>query len=62
MINPIVAKMEMVIDENFGGDSNAFHFRLLEILATTAFEGDDPVMAIDNWLNIEWKESGKLYN
>jgi hypothetical protein len=62
MINPIVAKMEMVIDENFGGDSNAFHIRLLEVIATATFEGDNPVIAIDNWLNVEWEASGRLYN
>jgi hypothetical protein len=62
MINVIVAKMEIVIDENFGGDTTAFHTRLLQVIFTAAFEGDDPVKAIDNWLGIEWKESAKLYN
>ncbi len=62
MINPIVAKMEMVIDENFGGDANAFHLRLLSVIAVATATGDNPIIAIDHWLDVEWKASGQLYN
>jgi hypothetical protein len=60
--NTIVAKMEMVVDENFGGDTAAFHNRMLTVIATATFEGDDPVLAIESWLDVEWKASGQLYN
>lgn len=62
MINVIVAKMEMVIDENFGGDPAAFHIRFLQVIFTATLEGDNPIIAIDHWLGIEWNESGKLYS
>lgn len=62
IINPIAAKIEMVTDENFGGDSNAFHTKLLEVIATAVFAGKDPVIEIDLWLNAEWEKSGRLYH
>ncbi len=59
--NIIVAKMEQVVDENFGGDSKAFRIRMLVAVACAGYENDDPVIAIESWLDEELKESGKLY-
>lgn len=62
VINRIVTKMELVIDENFGGDSVAFHRQLLTTILFASLEGKDPVTAINKWLDIQWHESGKLYH
>ena len=66
--NIIVAKIEQVIDENFGGDVGAFRIRLLEQVAKTfmghAGEKDMDkllILEIETWLDAELKESAKLY-
>lgn len=59
--NVILAKIQIVADENFGGDWDAFHTRMLTVIATAAFEDDDVINAIEHWLDVEWKTSGRLY-
>lgn len=60
-INRILAKTQMVIDENFGGDVDAFHTQMLTRMAVAAFENDNEIIAIEHWLDVEWKASAKLY-
>ena len=60
--NEIIAKLEVARDENFGGDGVALYTRLLTVIATATFEGDNPVLAIEHWLDTEWNASGHLYN
>ena len=59
--NEIVAKMELVVDENFGGDAKVFRIQMLMQVAKAAAEGDAPVLALENWFDKELEESGKLY-
>jgi hypothetical protein len=59
--NEIVAKMELVVDENFGGDAKAFRMQMLMQIAKATLEGDNPVLALENWFDLELKESAKLY-
>ncbi len=66
--NEIVAKMELVIDENFGGDAGVFRKRLLEQAAKTLFlhAGSKDMdqlllLEVETWLDAELIESAKLY-
>jgi hypothetical protein len=59
--NDIITKMELVLDENFGGDAKSFRVRMLTVIAHAAFEGDNPVLAIEHWLDCEIKASNLLY-
>lgn len=59
--NEIVAKMELVVDENFGGDAKGFRERMLTVVARATYEADNPIIAIEHWLDVELKESAKLY-
>lgn len=59
--NEILAKIEMVADENFGGDWTAFHTRMLTVIATAALKGENAIDAIEDWLDAEWETSGRLY-
>lgn len=59
--NEIVAKMELVVDENFGGDAKSFRKRMLVEVAKATYLGDNAILAIENWLDVELKESAKLY-
>jgi hypothetical protein len=60
-MNEIVAKMELVVDENFGGDARAFRIQMLMQIAKAAFEGSDPIIGLEHWFDVELKESAKLY-
>ena len=59
--NEIVAKMELVLDENFGGDAKAFRLQMLMQVAKASFNGDDPLLELENWFDIELKASATLY-
>lgn len=61
-VEHIQALMEIVIDENFGGDVKAFHIMMLRKIAESTFTGEDPLTALVNWLKDGWEASGKLYN
>ncbi len=58
----ILSKIELTVDENFGGDISTFHLRMLMRIAVATLEQDDPLLAIEHWLDVELKESEKLYN
>ncbi len=60
-VNRIIGKIQLVIDENFGGDISAFKRMLMEQLFKACSEDDPCLLAIENWLDVEWKESAKLY-
>ena len=60
-VNRIISKIQLVIDENFGGDSKAFKQVLFEKLFFACVENNTHLLAIENWLNNEWKESANLY-
>lgn len=61
-LNSIAGKMQIVIDENFGGDANTFHTQLLQHILVATVAGEDLVSAIDRWLDQSWIESGRLYH
>ena len=60
-VNRLVGKIQMVVDENFGGDYEAFHRIMLIQIVKACYECDEVLLAIENWLDAEWQESAKLY-
>ena len=60
-VNRIISKVQLVIDENFGGDSSAFKRVLFEKLFYACVDNGPHLQAIENWLDKEWKESAELY-
>jgi hypothetical protein len=59
--NEIVTKMELVLDENFGGDAKAFRLQMLMQVAKATFHGDNPILELETWFDKELEESAKLY-
>jgi protein tyrosine/serine phosphatase len=60
-VNRIIGKIQIVIDENFGGNVKDFKSMLFLQLFKAITEDDHQLLAIENWLDTEWKESAKLY-
>lgn len=58
----ILGSIQLVIDENFGGDVNLFFIKMLEVIARSSCRGEEPLIGIERWLNDELIQSGKLYH
>ncbi len=58
----MVGSTQLAIDENFGGDANAFHMQMYMKMAVATFEGEDPLTEIERWLNELLLQAGQLYN
>lgn len=60
-LNDIWAKTELAVDENFGGNWTDFLLMVLGRACAATLEEDVKLLAIEHWLDVELKESAKLY-